>query len=311
MSAEKVYVGVDIAKDTLAVCFLNRHCQYPNTPAGHAALLGELGKIGMAAQLVCEATGGYERTLVQAASQAGWPISLLNPRQVRDYAKARNQLAKTDKVDAAILADYGKTLQPASTAVPSAQQQMLAELVGARQDLIEERTREISRQEHLQLPALVRDAKTALRRLEKRIEMIDRLIDAQIEADQDLSAKAARMEQVVGIGRVTVLTLLALMPELGKISPQQAAALVGVAPYAHESGQYRGQRHIRGGRPALRRVLYMAAVSACQHNRILSAYYRSLVARGKPVKVALTAIMRKLIVLLNRLLINPNFALAG
>jgi transposase len=309
MSVEKVYVGVDIAKATLAVCFLNKHFEYPNCAAGYAELFRRLDEIKTPVHLVCEATGGYERALVLAAHQAGLVLSVVNPRQVRDYARARNKLAKTDKIDAAILADYGMTMQPNANPAATAQRQALMELVSTRQDLLERQTAEINRMEHLRLPALIRDAKTEMRRLEKRIKAIDTLIDAQIKADPLLAAKAERLEQVAGVGRVTVLTLLAFMPELGQVRSGQAAALAGVAPFARESGQYRGQRHIRGGRPAVRRVLYMAAVSASQHNHILSAFYRSLMARGKAPKVALTAIMRKLIVLLNRLLSTPNFVL--
>jgi transposase len=311
MASEKVYVGVDIAKATLAVRFLDQQFECPNTDPGHGALIDRLRASAKPVHLVCEATGGYERALVRAANQANLPVSVVNPRQVRDYARARNRLAKTDRIDAAILADYGATIQPAATPAPTGQQLALAELMSARQDLLVRQKAEGNRLEHLTLPALIRDTKTELRRLEKRLKNLEAMIEAQVEADSVMVEKAARMETVVGVGRITVLTLLAWMPELGQIHPAQAAALAGVAPYARDSGQYRGQRHIRGGRPAVRRVLYMAAVAASQHNQILQTHYQQLVARGKPAKVALTAIMRKLIVLLNRLLQDPNFVLVG
>lgn len=311
MSVEKVYVGIDIAKATLAVCFLNQHFELPNSAAGYAELFGRLRHLEGTVHLVCEASGGYERAFALAAHQAGLVLSVVNPRQVRDYARARNRLAKTDKIDAEILSEYGATMRPNPSLATSEERQALMELVSTRQDLLKRQTAEINRMEHLRLPALIRDAKTEMRRLEKRIELIDRLIDAQIQSDPILAAKAQRLEQVAGVGRVTVLTLLAFMPELGQVRSRQAAALAGVAPFARESGQYRGQRHIRGGRPAVRRVLYMAAVAASQHNHILSAFYRSLTARGKAPKVALTAIMRKLIVLLNRLLSPKNFVLGS
>lgn len=311
MSAEKVYVGVDVAKATLAGLCLKQQFTQSNDGAGHQALIKRLVSLDRPVQVVCEATGGYERALVQALSAAGVAVSVINPRKVRDFARARGRLAKTDSVDAAILADYGATMQPPAMVVPSQEQTALAELVSVRQDLIEQRTAEISRREHLRLAVLIRDSEKAQRHLEKRLAEIDHLIDRQIKADQALAAKAARLEQVVGIGRVSVMTLLALMPELGQIDRGQAAALAGVAPFNRESGQYRGPRHIRGGRGAIRRVLYMAAVAASQHNPILRAFYQALIARGKPAKVALTAVMRKLIILLNALLKDPNFILAG
>jgi transposase len=311
MASEKVYVGIDIAKLTMMVSFLGKEIECPNTDAQSTALIGRLCAGATPVHLVCEATGGYERALVLAAHRANVAVSVLNPRQVRDYARARNLLAKTDEIDAAVLADYGATIQPAATPAPSSQQLALAEMMSARQDLLVRQTAERNRLEHLSLPALIRDAKTELRRLEKRLKTLEAMIEAQVQADTLMTQKAARMEEVVGVGRITVLTLLALMPELGQLHPGQAAALAGVAPYSRDSGQYRGQRHIRGGRAAVRRVLYMAAVAASQHNQILRTYYQSLVARGKPAKVAITAIMRKLIVLLNRLLQDPDFVLVG
>jgi len=310
MSQEKVYVGVDVAKATIACCILKQHFTHANDPAGHLSLIERLGSLGRPVRVICEATGGYERELALALTKAGLEVSVVNPQRVRDFARARGRLAKTDKVDAAILADYGATMQPAMS-TPSPQQAALAELISVRQDLIEQRTAEISRREHLRLPVLIEDSEQAQCRLEKRLAAVDKLIDQHIQADEQLAAKAVRLESVVGVGRVTVISLLALMPELGRVDRGQAAALAGVAPFSLDSGQYRGPRHIRGGRGALRRVLYMAAVSASQHNHILKAYYRSLIARGKPAKVALTAVMRKLIIVLNQLLRNPDFVLAG
>ena len=310
-NSEKVYVGVDVAKATLAVCFLNQALSYSNDPAGHRQLIDRLKGLQQPVQVICEATGGYQRALALALLTAGLEVSVINPRQGRDFARARGRLAKTDKVDAASLADYGITLQPAAMVAPTSEQLALVELASARQDLIGQRTAELSRREHLTLPELIRDWERAHRQLEKRLAAVDALIDARIQAHPALAAKAARLESMTGVGRVTVLTLLAFMPELGQINRTQAAALVGVAPFNQDSGRHHGQRHIRGGRAPVRRVLYMAAVAASQHNHILKAFYASLIARGKPAKVALTAVMRKLIVVLNTLLKDPNFVLAG
>ncbi|MBC7365415.1 MAG: transposase [Undibacterium sp.] len=310
MPTNAVYVGVDIAKATFAVRLLTKDLTYPNTPAGHAAFIAALAPLTPPTHVVCEATGGYERALVLALHAAKLVVSVLNPRMVRDYARARGQLSKTDRVDAAILADYGATLRPAADPEPTAQQLELAALVGARQDLVELIGIENGRAEHLTLPLLRRQHAARLRLLGKQLAVLDRQIDTLIAADAVLAAKSARVQSVAGVGRVMALTALALMPELGRITAGQAAALAGVAPFARDSGEHRGQRHIAGGRAAVRRVLYMAALSASRHNRILRAHYDGLVARGKPAKLALTALMRKLIVLLNRLLADPNFVLA-
>jgi transposase len=311
MSLEKVYVGIDVAKATLEVSFLNQIRQYPNTAEGHAELLRQTAELPAGGHVVCESTGGYERALAQAVHRTGRLISVMNPRMVRDFARAQNRLAKTDRVDAKILAEYGQKMQPKPTPAPSAAQLALSEMVSTRQYLIERRTMELNRLEHLTVPVLVKEAKQEVARWTKRIARIDQLLAAQIRAEPALAIKAQRLGQVVGVGPVTVTTVIALMPELGAIAPGQAAALVGVAPFSRDSGSYRGQRHIAGGRPAVRRALYMAAVTASQHNPILRAFYQQLRARGKPAKLALTAVMRKLIVLLNRLLADPNFVLVG
>lgn len=310
MPADTVYVGIDIAKATLAVRLLSQDLDYPNTAAGHAALAAALRATGRPVHVTCEATGGYERALVLALHTAGIALSVVNPRQVRDYARARGLLSKTDRIDAAVLADYGECLRPAATAASTPAQRELAGLVCARQALVELIGAEKGRAEHLELPLLRRQHQARLRQLEKQRTALDQLIARRIDADAILAAKSARLQQVDGVGPVLAMTVLALMPELGALRDPQAAALAGVAPFARDSGPYKGQRHISGGRACVRRVLYMAALSACTHNRILADYYRHLLARGKLPLVALTAVMRKLIILLNRLLADPTFVLA-
>ena len=200
-------------------------------------------------------------------------------------------------------------LQPRPDPRPLEGAAELAELVRARQELVSLITDEINRREHAVLPAIVKLSVTRQKLLEKQLAELDRLLDAQVAAQPALTTKAERLQQVAGVGRVTALTVLALLPELGGLRDAQASALVGVAPLNCDSGQSRGQRHIHGGRAAVRRVLYMAALAAIRHNSILAAFYQRLRANGKPGKVALTAVMRKLTVLLNRLIKNPNFCL--
>lgn len=311
MSAQPVYVGVDVAKPSLAIQLPDQVWSLANTPTDHATLIARLRTLAGPAHVVCEATGGYEHALVKALHRAGVALTVLNPRQARDFARACGQLAKTDVIDARLLADYGAKLRPAAAPVPAPGQDSFAELVHARQDLVGLLGAEASRREHTTLPALHKLAAARQRQLEKQLATLDTLLDAHVAADQALNAKAARLVAVAGVGRVCAVTVLALVPELGHVAGNQAAALAGVAPMNHDSGQYRGQRHITGGRPAVRRVLYMAALSASQHNPILAAFYQRLRQNGKPAKVALTAVMRKLIVLLNRLLADPDFMLAG
>ncbi len=305
-----LFLGVDVAKLTLAIQFPDQLWSTTNTAAGHAAFLARLRDLGPV-HVICEATGGYERALVLALHQAGVAVSVINPRQVRDFARACGRLAKTDAIDASVLRDYGQKLRPAPDTPPVEGEAEFAELVRARQELVALLTDEINRREHARLPALVKLSLARTKQLEQQLAKLDALLDAHVATRTELTAKAERLQQVAGVGRVSALTVLALLPELGRVGDAQASALVGVAPLNHDSGQFRGQRHIHGGRAALRRVLYMAALAATRHNAILKAFYQRLRDHGKPAKVALTAVMRKLTVLLNRLLKNPKFILVS
>lgn len=302
------YIGVDVAKLSLAIQFPDRLRSTANTPAAHTALIADLKRLG-AVHVVCESTGGYERALVLALHAAGIAVSAINARQIRDFARACGHLAKTDDLDATIIRDYGCRLQPRPDPAPAPGEPEFAELIRARQDLVALITDEINRREHARLPALLKLSHARQRHLEKQLATLDALIDAHVAAQADLAAKTERLQQVCGVGRVTALTVVALMPELGTLRDNEAAALAGVAPMNRDSGQHRGQRHIHGGRAALRRVLYMAALTATIHNPILKAFYHRLRQKGKPAKLALTAVMRKLIILLNRLVKNPAFNL--
>ncbi len=304
------FIGVDVAKLSLAIQFPDRLWSTVNTPAGHTALVAELRHFG-AVHVVCEATGGYERALVLALHAAGVRVSVINPRQIRDFARACGRLAKTDALDATIIRDYGCRLQPDPDPAPAPGEVEFAELIRSRQDLVGLITEEINRREHTTLPVLLKLSRARQRQLERQLAALDALIDAQVARQAALAAKTERLQQVSGVGRVTALTVVALMPEIGTLRDAEAAALAGVAPMNRDSGQHRGQRRIHGGRPALRRVLYMAALTATVHNPILKAFYQRLRQNGKPAKLALTAVMRKLIILLNRLLKNPQFNLVS
>lgn len=310
MSESLVYVGMDIAKATLDLHALTtprpQSRQFANDRLGHRALVRWLQKLGPV-HVVCEATGGYERAVVAALQAAAQVVAVVNPRQVRDFARAQGRLAKTDRLDAAVLADYGQCLQPTASAVPSAAQRQLAELIARRQQLQQVRTAEHNRLEHLTHPALRRQLQRHLVALDRQLEQLDAWLTELVRTDEILTRKVARLCLVVGVGRLTAWVLLATVPELGTLNRRQAAALVGVAPFNRDSGPRRGHRLIAGGRAAARRALYMAGLVAAFNNPRLGAFYQRLVSAGKAPKVALVAVMRKLIILLNRILQDPTF----
>lgn len=308
MSTSQVHYGVDVAKATLLLAGPGLRRELPNTPAGHRQLLA---LVPAHAHLIIEATGGYERALALALHGAGRTLSVINPAQARHCASARGRRAKSDPLDAEGLADFGARFDPPADAPPSPAQQALWELAGRRSQLIATRTAEINRYEHLTLKKLRTAARGLLRTLEAHLAAIDEQIAATIAANAALAAKAQRLQQVKGIGPVVASTVLAHLPELGTLTRAQAAHLFGLAPFDRDSGQKKGPRHIAGGRAAPRSALYMAAMVAIVHNRFFKTFYQRLLAAGKPKKVALIAVMRKLACLLNHLLKNPDFTLAS
>jgi len=307
MSSPKVYCGVDVAKASLVLAAAGVCHQLPNTAEGHRQLLA---LTPAHSHFIIEATGGYERTLALALQAAGRALSIINPRQTRDFARAKGRRAKTDPIDARDLADYGAKLTPPAAVPASAAQQSLWEFSSRRVQLIAARTAELNRLEHLHLKKLRTQAATLIRQLSRQIEKLDHWIAELIAADSALQAKAERLQLVQGVGAVTAATLLAHVPELGSLSRRQVAHLFGLAPFNADSGQLQGRRHIAGGRAIPRSALYMAAMVAIVHNRQLKDFYHHLLQAGKLKKVALIAVMRKLACLLNHLLKNPQFTLA-
>jgi|SRR5882724_505759 len=305
-----VYVGMDVAKATLDLHASSLSCpqsrQFANSPTGHRALVRWLHGLG-SVHVVCEASGGYERTVVQALQQVTLAVSVINPRQVRDFARAQGRLAKTDRLDARVLAEFGQRLQPAATPAPSATQRQLAELVARRQQVQQLRSAEHNRLEHTTHPAVRRQLQRHLVGLDRQLEQLDAWLTELMQAEPSLAHKVARLCAVVGVGRITAVVVLATMPELGTLNRRQAAALAGVAPFNRDSGPHRGHRLIGGGRAVARRALYMAALVAAFTNPRFQPFYQRLIAVGKAPKVALVAVMRKLIILLNQLLKNPQF----
>jgi transposase len=307
MSDPVVYLGVDVAKATLEIDGLRALRKLPNTAAGHRRLCAAMPPH---AHVILEATGGYERGLVAALHAAGIALTVFNPRQIRDFARAKGLHAKTDRLDASVLTLYGECFKPNPDSVPAPAQSELAELVDRRNQLQQWKIAELNRMEHHRSARVRAQARRMLKRGEREIEQLDLWIAQTVAADEPLMAKSQRMQQVCGVGKTVAATMLADMPELGTLSRKQAAALAGVAPFNHDSGPFRGKRSVRGGRSTARSALYMASLSAVVYNPILKTFYQRLRASNKPAKVALTAVMRKLVILLNHLLKNPHFNVA-
>jgi transposase len=305
-----IYAGLDIAKSNLQLHLAGQFHDLPNTAAGHRRLLQLLGRVP-GVHVVCEATGGYEREVLAALHQAAVAVSLLNPARVRHFARATGQRAKTDRIDAAVLTAYGQSLRPVTTPARTEREQQLTELVRRRSHLIDLLVAQRQQAGRLTLPALRRTAQSLVRRLERDLAQVEELLQQLRAQAVELDQRAQRLEGIAGVGRTTALGVLAELPELGTLNRRQVAALAGLAPHPRESGAWQGRRTIGGGRAAVRRALYMAALSAARSNRTLRAFYERLRAAGKPAKVALAAVMRKLIVLMNHVLKHPHFSLAS
>jgi transposase len=304
-----LYVGLDVAKLSLELHLAGRFHSLANDAKGHAQLLKHL-RAHRHAHVVCEATGGYEQPAVRVLHAADIPVSIVEAGRVRYFARAQGQRAKTDPIDAAVLSQYGATFQPPATAPVTPQQQRLADLCQRRRQLIHSFTVETNRAEHYTDPLCRRQARQLHKALEKQIQQCDQAITQLIAADDVLAAKAKRLKAIPGVGPVVAATVLAEMPELGQLNRQTAAALAGVAPYNRDSGGQTGTRHISGGRRPVRCALYMATLSAVRYDRILKEFYLRLRAAGKKPLVAITACMRKLVILMNHLLKKPDFSLA-
>jgi transposase len=303
-----IYAGLDISKLNLQLHLGGRFHDLPNTTAGHSRLLKLLARYPVV-HIICEATGGYEREVVAALHQAALPVSVINPARARHFAKAQGQRAKTDHIDAAVLSDYGQSLKPAATPPRTELEKQLNELIRRRVQVLDMLVAQRQQAERLTLPDLCRRARTLIRHLERDLEHIEKLLKELRQQTPALEERTQKLEAIAGVGTITALTVLAEVPELGTLNRGEIAAVAGVAPHPRDSGQWRGRRTIGGGRSEVRRALYMAALVAAHHNRILKEFYQRLRAAGKPAKVALTAVMRKLIILMNQILKNPNFVL--
>lgn len=298
-SQKAVNIGIDVGKSQLDIFIYERdiHFTVENTTDGIKKALGRLGRYKVS-RIVLEATGRFERPFVEAALQKGMPVIIANPIQVRRYAGAIGQLAKTDHIDAWLIAEYAAVVQPQVRAHHSKSVIKIKDLLVRRRQLIEMMTMEKNRH-HIMPDFLKADIKRSITQLQKQLEKVDQHLDKLIEAEDEWREKRAIMQSMPGIGPAVVNTLLGDMPELGALTQKQVAALTGVAPYNRDSGKLRGKRRIRGGRHSVRTILFMAALTSIQHNPVIRSFYQHLVAQGKHKKVALTACMRKMITILN------------
>jgi transposase len=249
---------------------------------------------------VLEATGGYETSLAAGLAAAGLPVAVVNPKRVRDFAKASGILAKTDKLDAQVLARFAEVIVPPVRPLPDEAQRELAELLDRRMQLVSMRAQEKARLTTV-LPVARQDIQEHITWLDTRIAHFERDLNIRLRKSEAWKEKVELLEAVPGVGKVTIFTLLARLPELGQLNRGQIAALVGVAPFNDDSGKRRGQRYIRGGRGEVRGVLYMATLTARQWNPTIRQFFEHLIAVGKPYKVAMTACMRKLLTIMNTL----------
>jgi transposase len=296
------YVGIDVAKAEIAVATHQLNAVFARDPAGLGRLVAWLRELGPQVHVVLEASGGYEREVVTHLQAHAIAVSVVNAGWVRNFARSQGRLAKTDRIDARLLVDFAAANAPRLCAPVSAQQQKLTDLVRARQQLVAVRTLLQNQLEHTREPLARRSQEQLVALTATRILRLEKAIAALIAQTPELNAKAQKLTAVRGIGPTTAALLLAELPELGTLSKAEAAALAGLAPRNRDSGAFRGQRRIAGGRPAVRTGLWMPTLVATQHNPILHAFYQRLRAKGKPVKVALTATARKLLIHLNALL---------
>ena len=294
-----VYAGVDVAKATLQLHLQGRQSEFSNTPKGLHQLCAQLQKVP-SVQVVCEATGDYERALVKALQQEQILVSVTNPARVRAAAQAQGQRAKTDRIDAQVLTDYGQRYQPKTTPPTSATQDQLVALTQWLKQLIHGRALAKTQNEHHQDPFVCRQHAKLIRHLDSQIEAVEKQIKALLEQDAALQQRVNCLEEIQGVGPRTAWMVLAHMPELGRLNRHEVAALAGLAPWTRESGTMKGMRCIGGGRPEIRLALYMAALSAARCNPVLRDLYKRLRAKGKMSKVALTAVMRRLLIYMNQ-----------
>ena len=298
-----VFVGIDVSKHRLDVHVRpsGEAWSVDNDAKGHARLAEKLSAL-TPSLVVLEATGGYQAAVAAELAAAKLAVAVVNPRQVRDFAKATGKLAKTDEIDAAVLAHFAEAVRPEPRPMPDELTLEIQALVVRRRQLIDMRTAETNRLETCRVVPVRRNIQKMINMLNRQIDKVDNDIDTTIRNSPAWREREDLLSSAKGIGPTTARTMLTHLPELGRLNRREIAALVGVAPFNHDSGKHRGKRSIRGGRSEVRSVLYMATVTAVRHNPQIRAVYERLLAAGKKPKVALIACLRKLLTILNAMM---------
>lgn len=307
-SSFRSFVGIDVAKQTLEVYVASSGARLTVENSAQAIerqLVRELRNLADVL-VVVEATGGYEATVVKTLQAQEIPVAVVNPRQVRDFAKGIGWDAKTDLLDAAVIARFAEVVRPTPLAAKSAEEERLAALVTRRSQLLDLINQEQNRLDQTRDGEIRKLIRRSVEALQKQLKEIDQLLQACLEAQEANARKVEICQSVKGIGTVTTSAFVAQLPELGQLNSREIAKLVGVAPLNRDSGQAQGKRFISGGRSYVRQVLYMATLSAIRHNARIKGYYQHLRSRGKQAKVAIVACMRKLLTILNTLIKNDQ-----
>ena len=307
MTATDTFVGIDISKRHLDIALTpgDQTFTCPNTEAGIEKLVRRLQKLNPHTILL-EATGGYEILLVAALREADLPACFINPKKVRNFARSLGIAAKTDRLDARVLAAFARRVQPPARPWPTAAQQELKHLITRRRQLLDMIQMKKNRLDPTPSRRIAQSIQDTIRSLQDQLAALNREIDDFFHQHPLWAELALILTSVLGIGHLTALMLLAYLPELGRLNRKEIASLVGVAPFNRDSGQWRGQRHIEGGRSRLRQALYMATLAATRFNPVIKAHYQCLVDKGKAKKVALVACMRKLLTILNAMVKNQQ-----
>ena len=306
MNNEKCYIGIDVSKAILDIYILPKkiHLQFENNAKGVVKLIKKL-KSFPDCLVVMESTGGYEKLSAYELAKENIPTAIINPRQIRDFAKALGKLAKTDRIDAEVIAIFAEKMQPKSNVVFDENQQKLAEYNARRRQLIDMIAMEKNRLDKVS-KEMKKSIQHVIKLLEKELEKINEFLSKSIQCNDEYKRRDALLQTIKGVGPVVSASVIADLPELGSLNSKAISALAGLAPLNRDSGTLRGKRTIWGGRATVRRILYMAALVAIKHNATVKAFYTRLCAAGKMKKVAITACMHKLLIIMNAMVKNDQ-----
>jgi transposase len=306
INSEKCYIGIDVSKPILDLYILpsKKYMQFDNTPKGIDKLIKKLAVLPIAS-IVMEATGGYEKPLAKALQEREFSVSVVNPRMIRDFAKALNQLAKTDRIDAQVIALFAQKLEPKPNAILSKTQEKIVSLTSRRAQLKKMITMENNRLDKAG-KEIIKDIQKHIKFMQNQLDTTNKMIEELISGDPEFAQKSTIMCTMKGVGAITASGLISSLPELGTLGHKQISALAGVAPINRDSGAYRGKRTPWGGRADVRTMLFMATLVAVRHNPQLKKFYNHLLDKGKSKMVAMTACMHKMLIILNAMVKNND-----